>query len=257
MTFKPYFFNAIGLALIFSLATGFSNTNESDQKKTALTAKNLSAKLTKVERSEGWELLFDGKNTSKWRGVKEDSFPSSGWAIDSGALVLSGSGGDLITREKYSNFELKLDFKLTDSANSGIKYFVGEMTNRDDNEKTLFNGPEYQIIDDYKHPALHGEKGKYISTAALYLLYVPENKNLLPAGKWNEARIVAKESKVEHWLNGVKVLSYERGTEDFRQRVSTTKFANQKDYGELESGHILLTDHQDKVYFKNIKIRRF
>ena len=218
----------------------------------------LTTDLTAEEKSAGWEYLFDGENTSKWRGVKVDSFPSNGWAIEGGALVLSGDGGgDIITLEKYDDFELSLDFKLTDSANSGIKYFVGNMNNKDKAGQTIFNGPEYQIIDDHTHPAVtDSKKGNLISTGALYLLYSPENKKLLPAGEWNTARIVAKDGKVEHWLNGAKLLTYERGSDDFKSRVSETKFKNQENYGELESGHILLTDHHDKVYFKNIKIRR-
>lgn len=255
-----FFIAAAGL-----LASGCSDTKVKDEnaenrseRRNEENATPVAASLTEAEKSEGWEYLFDGENTGKWRGVKEDNFLSNGWAIEEGALVLSGKGGgDIITREEYKDFELVLDFKLTDSANSGVKYFVGKMNNKDKEGQTIFNGPEYQIIDDYNHPAVtDDEKGNLISTGALYLLYVPENKKLNPAGEWNTARIIAKGKNVEHWLNGVKLLSYERGTEDFRQRVAKTKFKNQGDYGELGSGHILLTDHSDKVYFKNIKVRR-
>jgi hypothetical protein len=214
--------------------------------------------LTEEEKSEGWEYLFDGQNTSKWKSVNVDSFPSKGWAIEQGALVLASSdGGDIITREKFDSFELVFDFKLTDSANSGIKYFVGNMNNKDKEGKTIFNGPEYQIIDDHSHPAVTDDKkGQLTSTGALYLLYAPENKTLKPAGQWNAARIVANGKNVEHWLNGLKLLSYERGSVDFRDKITATKFKNQENYGELESGHIMITDHNDKVYFKNIKVRR-
>jgi len=213
-------------------------------------------RLSDKEKSEGWELLFDGKNTEKWRGVNSDSFPSNGWTIEQGALVLSGkNGGDIITKEKFSNFELVLDFKLTHSANSGIKYFVVNMKNKE-NGKIFKNGPEYQIIDDYNHPEVKNHQHEKGSTAALYLIYAPQNKILLPEGEWNQAKIIAKGKHVEHWLNGTKVLSYERGSKDFRQRVSNTKFKDQKGYGEVSSGHILLTDHHDKVYFKNIRIKR-
>lgn len=216
-------------------------------------------RLTKEEKSEGWELLFNGEDISKWKSIKTDDFPEDGWVIKDGMLVVSGKkgGDDVITREKYSDFELMFDFMLTDSANSGIKYFVGEMKNKDKEGSTIFNGPEYQIIDDYKHPAVtDDEKGNLISTGALYLLYVPENKKLNPAGEWNTGKVVAQGNQVEHWLNDVKILSYERGTEDYRRKVAKTKFKNQEKYGELESGHIMLTDHTDKVFFKNIKIRR-
>jgi hypothetical protein len=214
--------------------------------------------LTEKEKSEGWEYLFDGKNTGKWKGVGTDNFPSEAWAIEEGALVLSGKAhGSLITREVFDKFELALEFKLTDSANSGIKYFVGEMNDKDKAGKKIFNGPEYQIIDDFNHPEItDDEKGRLTSTGALYLLYSPENKTLKPAGEWNTAKIVAKGEAVEHWLNGVKLLSYERGSEEFRNKVMNTKFKNQEDYGEITRGHIMLTDHHDKVYFRNIKVRR-
>lgn len=231
-----------GLVIVFvCLSFGFSDTL---------------IKLTGEEKSEDWEILFDGKNTDKWRGVNSDSFPSNGWAIEQGALVLSGKGGgDIITREKFSNFELVLDFKLTHSANSGIKYFVEKMENKK-NGKTVTNGPEYQIIDDYNHPAVKDHRHEEGATAALYLIYAPENKKLLPEGQWNQAKIIAKGRYVEHWLNGVKVLSYERGSNDFRQRVAATKFQDYDGYGEASKGHILLTDHDDKVYFRNIRIKR-
>jgi hypothetical protein len=214
--------------------------------------------LTEKEKSEGWEYLFDGKSTAKWKGADTDHFPSEAWTIEQGALVLSGKArGNLITREVFGDFELVLEFKLTNSANSGIKYFVGNLNDKDKAGNKIFNGPEYQIIDDHNHPAItDDEKGRLASTGALYLLYPPENKILRPAGEWNTARIVAKGEKVEHWLNGVKLLSYERGSEEFRDKVMNTKFNNQENYGEIASGHIMLTDHHDKVYFRNIKVRR-
>jgi hypothetical protein len=213
-------------------------------------------KLSSKEKSEGWELLFDGKNTDKWRSVNSDNFPANGWTVEHGTLFLSGeNAGDIITKEKFGNFELVLDFKLTHSANSGIKYFVTDMTNKADG-KIFKNGPEYQIIDDYNHPEIKDHQHEKSSTASLYLIYAPQNKKLKPEGEWNQVRIIAKGKYVEHWLNGIKVLSYERGTKEFRQLVSETKFKDQKDYGEVTSGHILLTDHHDKVYFKNIRIRR-
>ncbi|MBV2246246.1 MAG: DUF1080 domain-containing protein [Lentimicrobium sp.] len=206
--------------------------------------------------SSEWEILFDGKNTDKWKGVNCDTFPSDGWAIEDGALVLTGkNGGDIITKDRYKDFELVLDFKLTPNANSGIKYFVTDVINSE-NGQVFKNGPEYQIIDDYNHPEVKDHRHEIGSTASLYLIYVPENKILNPAGEWNSAKIVAKGRHVEHWLNGTKVLSYKKGSKDFRKRISTTKFKNQIGYGESESGYILLTDHKDKVYFKNIRIKR-
>ncbi|MEO9004217.1 MAG: DUF1080 domain-containing protein [Ginsengibacter sp.] len=205
---------------------------------------------------KGWEILFDGTNTDKWRSKNSETFPSGGWIVKDGSLVLGKKGaGDIITREKYSNFELDLDFNLTNEANSGVKYFVGELKNSKTGN-TAINGPEYQIIDDYNHPEVKNHQHDIAATASCYLLYTPKNVHLRPAGEWNHIRIIAKGKHVEHWLNGVKVLSYERGSADFLKRKSETKFKDDENYGELASGHILLTDHGDKVYFKNIKIKR-
>jgi hypothetical protein len=202
-----------------------------------------------------WEILFDGSNMDKWRGKTSPEFPSQGWKIEGDQLFLDGKGGDIITREKYGDFELVFEFNLTEKANSGIKYFVDEVLN-EESGNTMINGPEYQIIDDFKHPEIMKDPDGLSSTASAYLLYAPENKELKPAGEWNTGKIVAKGKKVEHWLNGVKVVSYERGSEDFHQRKSETKFKNDRNYGEFKEGHILLTDHNDRVYFRNIKVRR-
>lgn len=210
--------------------------------------------LTAEEKSAGWELLFDGKDLQKWRSVNSETFPSDAWVIEDGSLVLAKRGGDIITREKYSDFELAWDFKLTEAANSGVKYFVDTIHNV--NGDLAFNGPEYQLIDDINHEEIKKDPHGVSSTGALYLLYAPENKTLNPAGEWNHARIVAKGNQVEHWLNGTKLVTYERGSKDFLDKKAATKFKAYEDYGQVSEGHIMLTDHQDKVYFRNIRIRR-
>jgi hypothetical protein len=208
------------------------------------------------EKSQDWEILFDGKNTDKWRSKNSETFPSDGWIIKDGSLFLNKKGaGDIITREKFNNFELDLEFNLTYGANSGVKYFVGELKNSKTGD-VVINGPEYQIIDDYNHPEVKNHQHDIAATASCYLLYTPKNVHLHPAGQWNHIRIIAKGKHVEHWLNGVKVLSYERGSADFLKRKAETKFKDYDNYGELASGYILLTDHSDKVYFRNIKIKR-
>lgn len=210
----------------------------------------------KKEKAQSWKILFDGKNTDKWRSKNSETFPSDGWIIKDGSLFLNKKGaGDIITREKFSNFELDLDFNLTYSANSGVKYFVGELKNSKTGD-VVINGPEYQIIDDYNHPEVKNHKHDIAATASCYLLYTPTNVHLRAAGQWNHIRIIARGKHVEHWLNGAKVLSYERGSADFLKRKSATKFKDYDNYGELASGYILLTDHDDKVYFRNIKIKR-
>lgn len=214
----------------------------------------------KNKEAHGWEILFNGKNDLgyKWRGINSDTFPSQAWNVSNGMLSVKShvKGMDVITREKYANFELVFDFKLTYAANSGIKYFVNKIKNNRTG-KMGWNGPEYQIIDDFNHPAVKDHKHDISSTAALYLIYAPQNKNLFPVGKWNHGKIIVKGNHIEHWLNGVKVVSCERGSEDFRRRIATTKFKDYDNYGEAPGGHIMLTDHGgDIVYFKNIKIKR-
>src|SRR5690606_12923621 len=163
--------------------------------------------LTNQEKAEGWQLLFDGKDPNiRWRSIRGDKFPAEGWTIENETLVLlpGRKGGDIITREQFSDFELVLDYKLADSANTGIKYFVSALKN--EKGKTALNGPEFQLIDDYKHETVIDNKSPETSTASLYLLYAPQGKKLNGAGAWNQVKIVAKGKQVEHWINGTKVV---------------------------------------------------
>lgn len=211
-----------------------------------------------AEQDAGWELLFDGQDpNAKWKSIRADSFPAAGWVVEDGVLVLQPGrqGGDIITREQFSDFELALEFKLTDSANTGIKYFVSPLENAKGD--TVLNGPEYQLIDDFKHESVKGGISPETSTASVYLLYVPQGKELYETGRWNEAKIVSKGTHVEHWLNGKKVLEYQRGSAEFKARVAGTKFSEYRTpYGESPQGHILLQDHNDEAHFRNIRIRR-
>lgn len=210
-------------------------------------------------RAQGsdYEVLFDGQSMEKWRGKQSADFPQKGWKVEDGLLFLdSKGGGDIITRKKYADFELIFEFNLTPSANSGIKYFVDTLYNGETGNM-MVNGPEYQIIDDYNYPGIKEDPNGLSSTAAAYLFYPPKNKTLHPAGEWNTGKIVAKGKKVTHWLNGKKVVSYQRGSKHFLKKKASNKFKDDTEYGELESGHILLTDHGDRVYFRNIKIKEF
>lgn len=206
-------------------------------------------------QTDEWEILFNGNGMEKWKGKNGQNFLEKGWKIEDNLLFLEGRGGDILTKEKYGDFELTFEFKLTEGANSGIKYFVNAVLNKE-NGKTMINGPEYQIIDDYNYAGIKDDPNGTSSSAALYLFYAPKNKKLNPHGEWNNGRIVSNGKKVEHWLNGIKVVSYERGSKDFLKRKATDKFRNDENYGEQESGHIMLTDHGDVVYFRNIKIRK-
>lgn len=222
----------------------------------ANSAEKQNGKKNPKNQKGDWEVLFDGKSVDKWKGKSIAGFPEKGWKIKDGLLYLAEKGGgDIITTEKYSNFELVFQFNLTEGANSGIKYFADNLVNQETGNVT-FNGPEYQVIDDYHNIHVKDDPNGLSSTASVYLLYAPEGKKMYPHGQWNSGRIVAKNGHVEHWLNGVRVVKYKRGSKDFLKRKAETKFKNDKNYGELKSGHILITDHEDTVYFKDIKIRK-
>ncbi|HEY0669537.1 MAG TPA: DUF1080 domain-containing protein [Sphingobacteriaceae bacterium] len=214
--------------------------------------------LSRKEKKAGWELLFDGKNPNlSWRALKNDQFPKEGWTTADGCLgILPGSrGGDIITREKFSDFELVLEYKLSDSANTGIKYFVSELKNV--KGATVLNGPEFQLIDDFKHESVKDNQSPETSTGSLYLLYAPKDKKLNQPGEWNKVRIIAQGRNVEHWINGKKILQYQRGSDEFKSLVAKTKFQEYAgQYGEAKEGYLLIQDHKDEACFRNIKIRR-
>jgi hypothetical protein len=217
--------------------------------------------LTSMEKTKGWQLLFDGKTMNGWRGAYMDSLPKKGWEVRKGLLTVKESGGgeasfggDIVTIDEYSNFELTADFKLTEGANSGIKYFVIEAQPKTPGSA---KGLEYQILDDAKHPdAKLGINGNR-TCASLYDLIPASNTKVKPIGKWNHARILVKGKHVEHWLNGKKVLEFERGGKEFLAHKAESKFKDIPGFGEYEKGHILLQDHGNQVYFRDIKIRVF
>lgn len=217
--------------------------------------------LTIDEAKKGWKLLWDGKTTNGWRGAKLDHFPEKGWVIEDGILsVLSSggaesrAGGDIVTTEQFSDFELKVDFKLTPGANSGIKYYVDTEINKGPGSSI---GLEFQILDDDLHPdAKKGNHEGSRTVSSLYdLIKADPNKPVKPIGEWNTAHIISKNNHIEHWLNGMKVLEYERKSDNYRKLVSESKYVKWPNFGELDKGQILLQDHGDFVSFKNIKIR--
>jgi len=173
--------------------------------------------------------------------------------VQASAGAESQNGGDIVTADEYADFMLELDFRLTKGANSGIKYFV---TEAEAGNKVSAIGLEYQLLDDENHPdALLGSHEGSRTLASLYDLIRAENKLVFPPGQWNRARIVSKGMHIEHWLNGIKVLEYEKNTPAFRELVMESKYKIWPGFGEAPSGHILLQDHGNEVSFKNIKIR--
>lgn len=217
-------------------------------------------KLTIDEVKKGWKLLWDGKTTNGWRGSKLEEFPENGWKIENGELTVlasgggeSNSGGDIVTKESYSDFELTVDFKLTPGANSGIKYYVDTNLNKGAGSSI---GLEYQILDDALHPdAKLGNHDGSRTVSSLYdLIQADKSKPINPIGEWNTAYIISKNNHVEHWLNGTKVLEYERKSDDYLKLVSESKYTKWPNFGELDKGQILLQDHGDLVSFKNVKI---
>lgn len=222
--------------------------------------------LTPTERKNGWRLLWDGKTTKGWRSAKAQKFPDKGWVIKDGVLTVLASGGgesegggDIITDEKYSNFILEVDFNITKGANSGIKYFVDPELNKKAGSAI---GLEYQILDNENHPdAKEGVDGNR-TLASLYDL-IPaynliQNNSDIPfngIGKWNRARIVVKGNHIEHWLNNIKVVEYERNTQIFEALVAKSKYHIWPNFGEAPEGNILLQDHGNEVHFRSIKLK--
>jgi hypothetical protein len=211
--------------------------------------------LTDAEKAAGWRLLWDGETSDGWRTPRSERFPARGWGITNGILTVAPSGGaesrggDIISKERFSRFELMVDFQITEAANSGVKYLV--------QPNLAAIGPEFQILDDLRHPDARAGRDGNRTLGSLYdILPALTTKKVNPVGEWNTARIVVMGKRVEHWLNGEKILEYERDSEAFRQAVAQSKFKNTPDFGEWADGHILLQDHGDRVSYRNIKIRR-
>ena len=202
----------------------------------------------------GFTVLFDGTEESakkNWRGFKKQELPS-GWAVDDGAITLKDrSQGDIVTRETYADFDLRLEWNVAPAGNSGIMYRVSETG--DGTDATYLTGPEYQVLDD-KDAA--DNKTTLTRAGALYGLYpAPDPSPVKPAGEWNEARIILKGNHVEHWLNGQKLFEAEMGSEDWNQRLARSKFAKWARFAKETEGHIALQDHGDEVSYRNIRIK--
>lgn len=227
-------------------------------------------RLTDWEKRKGYRLLWDGKTSAGWRGAKLDGFPNSGWTIHDGILTIQATDGgeatgpgDIITTDQFSDFEMELEFMITEGANSGIKYFVDPEINKGTGSAI---GCEFQLLDDAKHPdAQMGVAGNR-TLASLYDLipsrmlsnpYSTKAQIFKGIGAWNKARIVSKNGHVEHWLNNEKMVEYERFSQMFEALVNYSKYKVWPGFGRWPQGHILLQDHGNTVHFRSIKIREF
>ena len=215
--------------------------------------------LSPREKAEGWQLLWDGKTSEGWRGARLNAFPEKGWTIRDGVLTVekgnggeSTNGGDIVTTKKYRNFMLSVDFQITQGANSGIKYFVDPDMNKGAGSAI---GCEFQILDDLRHPdAKLGVKGNRKLGSLYDLIPAPEQKPF-DINRFNTALVIVRGKHVEHWLNGVKLLEYDRDSQQWNALVAYSKYRDWPNFGNAAEGHILLQDHGDEVRFKNIKIK--
>src|SRR5690348_9400931 len=247
----------IVLLLVTCVAGAHAQTRASSDQRNTLTA---------AERAAGWRLLFDGRTLGGWRGLGYDSVPTAHWVVVDGTIkkVASGAvpklpdgqplnGGDLMTVETFGDFELTWEWKVTPGANSGLKYNVSEelSVKRAPNHAAL--GFEYQILDDDRHV-----DGKLPShrAGALYDLIAPSRPtHVRPVGEWNQSRVIFRGRHGEHWLNGEKLLEFDLGTARMDSALAQSKFRSIPWFGERRRGHLVLQDHGDEVYFRNIKVR--
>ena len=200
--------------------------------------------------ARAWEVLFDGRSVEHWRGYRQEGFPDQAWIVEEGALKTVPGGGlvDLVTRDQYDDFELELQWRCGQGANSGIMYHVSEAE-----AKPYFTGPEMQLIDDEGQ-----EDGKVPQTSAgsLFDLIPPTNKRLKPLGAWNQVRILVRGAHVEHWLNGAKVVEYELGSDTLKVLIARSQFRDQPRYAAFRTGYILLQSYGGETWFRNIRLRR-
>lgn len=209
--------------------------------------------LTAAEKADGWTLLFDGRTLDGWRAYKKPDAAGLRWKVEDGTLTLPATtaagtrAGDIISKDTFEQFELVFDWRVAPGGNSGVKYFILE-------DQNSAIGHEYQVIDDARHA--DAKIGSHRQTAAFYDVLPAADRPIKPAGEWNTTRIVVRGQNVEHWLNGKKVLQYELNSPTLNAAIEKSKFKGIERFGKRQNGHILLQDHGDQVWFRNVKIRR-
>ncbi len=215
-------------------------------------------KKKKKNRETTQTVLFDGASTDAWKDIKSESFPAHGWVIKDGILTVLAKtdehegGHDIVTKEQFSNFELELEVRLSEGANSGIKYMVVDSY---PGKGGNYLGLEYQLIDNEKHAdAKLGRNGNRKMATLYDILPTRDNIQINPAGEWNKVKIVSDNMHVEHWLNGQKVIVYTRNSDSYKELVRLSKYNKLENFGGQEKGHILLQGHGNEVSFRNIMI---
>ena len=246
MRYKKFHY-VLFLLPVLIVACNFINNNNAEK----VVYENELNKLTEKEISEGWELLFDGVTTNGWRSYNQPDI-NAGWIVNKNCLMSLGKGGDIggdiITSRKFEDFELYLEWAISKGGNSGILFHVLE-----GNYPAVYaTGPEYQVLDDVGYP---GELEEWQKAGANYAMHSASKKTLKPVGEFNSSRILVKDGKVTHWLNGDEVVSYELWTEDWKNRVQNSKWKDYPGYGLARNGHISLQDHGSEIYYRNLKIR--
>lgn len=216
--------------------------------------------LSETERKAGWQLLFDGKTTQGWRGAYSTVFPEKGWKVTNGELrgelttgAESGDAGDIVTVEKYRDFELVFDWKIGKGGNSGVKYFIEERQPKPAKGSQV--GYEYQLIDDADYIYNDQHLPQDLKTGSIYDV-IPAQKPDIRVDVWHNSKIVVQKNRIEHWLDGQRILAIDRSTEAFRQGVADSKFKDYPGFGQIGEGVVLLQDHGHSVAFKNIRIRK-
>lgn len=246
------------LFLLVILTSCGENKNQVEQ----VTGPN---QLTKEEISEGWELLFDGKSFNGWRGIGKDTVPDGHWKIEDNAIrkISSGNvptmpdgqplkGGDLITNSTYNDFELTFEWKISEAGNSGVKYnVIEEVSIKNGSSNAL--GFEYQVLDDDKHSDNLNPTHR---TASLYDMIEAVGKTTKPVGVYNTAKIVFNKNHGEHWLNGEKVVEYDLDSPEFDILFKKSKYRDKTDFTKHKTAHIVLQDHGNDCWYRNIKIKK-